>query len=76
MDEITVGEMVVEYLKKNDFDGLVSRCGECSCTLDDLMPCESDDIPGCSAGYKVPCDCGEGCGFHIATQKPTKEIGE
>uniref|UniRef100_A0A6H1ZHK9 Uncharacterized protein n=1 Tax=viral metagenome TaxID=1070528 RepID=A0A6H1ZHK9_9ZZZZ len=68
-----VSQIVEQYLKANGYDGLVSFAGECSCRIGDLMPCDYDCIANCEAGYKVPCTCGEGCEFHIATKKPKEE---
>ncbi|MGY5852438.1 MAG: hypothetical protein RTU92_02600 [Candidatus Thorarchaeota archaeon] len=67
---LNVGEIVAEYLKKNGFDGLVEEDGECGCELDDLFPCQNEGALFCQAGYKVDCDCGENCEFHISIIKP------
>ena len=48
---------VLEYLKKNGFDGLFND-NECACDLADLCPCDSE-IEECQPGHKKPCDCGE-----------------
>ena len=57
---MTVHAIVVEYLKANGYDGLVSFMGGCSCVVDDLMPCtfdyDYDYIASCTAEYKVPCN--------------------
>ena len=64
--------MVAAYLRQNGFDGLF--CDECGCSLDDLMPCGTNEWSWrCQAGYKRPgCTdgCGEGCDFHIVREKP------
>ena len=39
-------EIIIEYLKKNGFDGL--WVDECGCEIDDLMPC------GSYSGYCKP----------------------
>ena len=70
--EMTVKEIVIEYLVKHGFDGLVSDDAECSCEIAGLMPCCFDNCSECKPGYKTECDCGEGCPFHIATQKDAK----
>lgn len=59
-------DIVKDYLTTNGYDGL--GCEECSCEIDDLMPCSSPDI-GCWAGYKESCNCGECCDFHITEVK-------
>lgn len=60
----TVRDMVRDYLEREDFDGLVEADGACSCDAADLFPCGE---PGehCEAGHRAPCNCGEGCDFHI-----------
>lgn len=43
-----VGDIIKEYLEKNNFYGLF-QSDECSCTVDDLFPCgnvQADCIPG------------------------------
>ena len=73
----TIGDIIREYLKTNGFDGLVSydfECGceifGCGCEIDDLFACESEGISECEPGYKIPCDCGGDCGWHIGTKSP------
>lgn len=46
---MTVKEIVIEYLKKNGYDGLYND--DCGCALDDLIPC-CDNIETCMAGVK------------------------
>lgn len=59
--------MVIEYLERHGYDGLYDP-GECSCLLGELVPCGSD-FSDCEPGYKCPCECGEGCDFHIGPAK-------
>jgi hypothetical protein len=63
----TVEYIVKQHLIANGFDGLHND--DCSCTLEDFMPCEDEWIRYCEPGYKVPCDCGEECAFHIVENK-------
>jgi hypothetical protein len=59
--EVTVNEIIMQYLKSNGYDGLFSE-DNCACSLEDLIPCcNSDWVLSCQAGYKHPCpsDCGE-----------------
>lgn len=63
---MNVKEIVTKYLQDNGFDGL--RTDGCGCQIADLMPCE-DCNSMCEPGYKVPCDCDEGCDFHIVEVK-------
>lgn len=64
----TLSDIVLKFLLDNRFEGLYSESGSCACGTDDLMPCNQ---PGkdCRPGYKAPCDCGEGCDFHITPKK-------
>ena len=47
---MTIKKIVMEYLEKNDYDGLYSECGECACKKDDLFPCGNVD-EDCKPGY-------------------------
>lgn len=67
---MNVKEIVCKFLADNNLDGLVNHDGECGCEIADLMPCGEYDS-ACQSGYKTPCDCGEGCDFHIAPRDPT-----
>ena len=48
---MNVIDIVSEYLKLNEYDGLVQKEGECGCELDDLHPCD-DDMSTCKPAYK------------------------
>lgn len=64
----TVSEIVSNYLKENGFDGL---CGdECGCPIEDLFLCSPYAGTNCVPGYKNPCDCGEGCEWHMNPTRP------
>jgi len=52
-EEITVKEIVREYLVAHGFDGLYSDVGECGCSLDDLMACDMAGTGDCKPGYKT-----------------------
>lgn len=69
-----VKEILVEWLRSHGFDGLFFE-GECACTVDDLAPCDSC-FGDCVPGYCTPCNCGEGCAFHISRDKPTASVDE
>lgn len=60
-------QIVLQYLKDNNYDGLFNLDGECACDLNDLMPC-GDCSVDCMAGYKTPCECGDH-DWHIGEQK-------
>lgn len=51
-EDINVKSIVVEWLKINNYDGLVSDTSECGCSVDDLMPCGFDCIDTCLPAYK------------------------
>ena len=68
-----VGDIIREYLKNNNYDGLYSS-GICACFIDDLVPC-GEACDQCEAGYRIPCpydgDCEcEGEGDHISSKNP------
>jgi len=65
----TVTKMVELHLVANGFDGLFSP-SECACEIGDLAPC-GEIQHDCQAGYKIPCQCGEGCDFDITEEKPS-----
>lgn len=67
-----VQDMVAAYLKENGFEGLHDFNGECCCELKDLAPCGEMQMT-CMAGYKNPCNCGEGCDFHIGARRRLTE---
>ena len=48
-------EIVLDYLKKNGFDGLFNTESECGCQIDELMPCGEPGIE-CTPGYKHAAD--------------------
>lgn len=50
---VDVRDIVIKYLKENEYDGLV--CGSCSCRIDDLMPCCSYDCAWCRPGKLINC---------------------
>ncbi len=68
-----VRDIVIEYLKANNLDGLYSDGGECACELSDLQPCGesfSDCHPGIKKTWdelteKEQFDCESGCDFYI-----------
>ena len=65
---MNVKEIVNQYLKDHDYDGLFDDgSGECACGVDDLMPCGEIEI-SCEAGWQMKCDCGDH-DFHIGENK-------
>ena len=61
-------EIITLYLKAQGFDGLYNADWECGCLLDDLMPCNGEQIQNCEPGYKLPCDCGDH-DFHVGLKE-------
>ena len=62
MSEMTVTDIVKEWLKGHGYDGLYDR-GECGCLIEDLCPCGSEGALGCQPGYRLPGD--EECAFFV-----------
>ena len=50
-----VNDIVKEYLKENEFDGLYNPDGECACEINDLQPC-CENFSECRPGYIKTCD--------------------
>ena len=48
---MNVRQIVEEYLKANDYDGLFNENGECGCDLEDFMTCGFQDT-FCVAAHK------------------------
>ena len=48
---MNVTEIVLEYLKREGYDGLCKD--ECGCTVDDFMPCGGEYIDDCEPAYKL-----------------------
>jgi hypothetical protein len=65
---MTLKQIVQRWLTENSYDGLYHQDGECACATDNLMRC-GEPGENCKAGYRQPCDCGEGCDFHIGKEK-------
>jgi hypothetical protein len=63
---MTVNEIMTRWLLDHGYDGLTD--GDCGCEVSDLANCE-DPFGHCEPGYKVKCDCPDGCTFHIVTRK-------
>lgn len=61
---MNVKKIVAKHLSETGHDGLYNDSAECACELADLMPCGGDSAE-CEPGYRHPCDCGEGCDFHM-----------
>jgi len=59
MKEITVKEIVRQYLIEHGYDGLYSEPGQCMCDLDSLMFCDMAGIGGYKPEDKVDDPTGE-----------------
>lgn len=53
MSEMTVKEIVADWLKAHDCEGLYSE--DCGCKLDDLMPCGEPNF-NCVAAVNDPAE--------------------
>jgi rubrerythrin len=62
--------MVATHLLAHGYHGLYNDDSNCGCELADLMPC-TEPSPYCRPGVKKPCDCGEGCDWHIVPREET-----
>ena len=67
----TVIEIVEHSLRTQGYDGLFDAYGDCACILGDLSPADCM-TPDCLAGYKWPCNCGEGHEFHVGVDKAVR----
>ena len=54
-ENITIREMVADWLHERGYTGLLHDYHGCGCALDDLMPCDAPDIHECIAGYRRFC---------------------
>jgi hypothetical protein len=68
-EPMDVSDIVLAYLKEHGYDGLVDPDGECACDVTSLAPCDHL-TEHCLAGWKVPCNCGQECDWHIVTTRP------
>lgn len=73
--EFDENEAIKKYLEIHGYDGL--WCNEgldyyCFCALDDLRPC-GGSTEECYPGYKIECQCGDGCEFHIGPEQDHAE---
>ena len=57
MEISDVQSIVIAWLKEHDYDGLC--CDDCGCSLDALMGCWCDGIPGCVPAYYHACKQGD-----------------
>jgi len=74
---MTIEDIVKRYLETHGYDGLYNAETDelCGCGLDDFMPCGGENVMECCPGYKVPCECGDDCGYHIGPAI-TRDSGE
>jgi len=59
--EITVKDIVKQYLRNNGYDGLGHEDSECACDIDNLMWCGADGISECVPAYRWECEEDECC---------------
>lgn len=69
---LTVKEIIINYLKRNRFDGLYHD-SECGCKIDDLLHC-GNECTECKPGNFINCN---ECYFHkrLSTSLFECEIG-
>ena len=60
-----VNDIIVDYIKTNNMDGLFNETEACACTIEDLAPCGALQ-KDCETGWKK--DCGEH-DYHISPEK-------
>ena len=72
-DQISVKEIVRQYLIEHGYDGLYSDLGGCGCSIEpgSFMPCEAGGIELCKPGHKVE-DPSDEFEFLIVPEKDTK----
>ena len=63
-----VKDMALSYLRGQGFEGLFNSDIECSCDVNDLMPC-GQPYDNCEAGYRVVDKSGD-YDFLIVREKP------
>jgi len=71
----TVLEIIATYLRENGYDGLCKGKAleeGCGCLLNDLAPC-GEPCMHCEPGYQVPCDCEQGCQWHVSKEKEDEQ---
>lgn len=79
-EEITVKEILAEWLESHGYDGLYNDF-ECGCEIGDLIPC-GESCERCVAAYKISCaDCrNSGCEVKDSSEEhqwvmyPTKDF--
>ncbi len=57
---MNVKEIIIDYLKKNGFDGLYHPSEDCGCPVGQIALCESSPLD-CIPGHKIKCGGG---GWH------------
>lgn len=64
---MTIREIIEQYLKDNNYDGLAGD--DCGCKISDLMCCDNP-TPNCQPGYTITCkDCSKpNCDFRDEDQ--------
>lgn len=70
---MNVRELLIDYLKEFNYDGLYNSEYGCGCVIDDFAPCDGISPDYCAPGFKVLCRCGEGCDWDIAATKDVRE---
>ena len=64
---MTLETLVQSAFERGGFEGLFNTTGGCACLAGDLAPCGYPSL-SCRPGVRAPCDCGQGCGFHVVAK--------
>lgn len=75
MADLTVKDIIKDYLVANGYDGLYTDDCGCCCERENLMPCyDGDYMLNCKPGYKCTCNKPEDSDsphrWHIVSDKP------
>jgi len=65
---MTVIQILKHWLITTGHYGLVEKYQDCSCSVDNLAPCESP-LGSCVAAFKGKCTCGNACDFDVYINK-------
>lgn len=52
----SVKEIIISYMKENNFTSLCNPEIPCGCTIEDLAPCDNINLTDCLLGYTKKCE--------------------
>lgn len=67
-DNLIVTEIIKDWLKEHDFDGLYSVESQCGCAIEELSIC-GEIYQDCRAGYKAKIGSGSEDDYGIGPEK-------